>query len=107
MGIEEKIRQLEKLKEEIEKEQSKYSELRFANSASDKKEDGTTSKGDEDKKIDVSSVSHNSVGHLQELCMARGLGLPRYNELAAPLMSLAAPMMFSIQCVLGTEATTG
>ena len=39
--------------------------------------------------------------------MARGLGLPRYNELAAPLMSSAAAMMFSIQCVLGTEATTG
>ena len=39
--------------------------------------------------------------------MARGLGLPRYNELAAPLMSSAAPLMFSIQCVLGSEATTG
>ena len=39
--------------------------------------------------------------------MARGLGLPRYNELAAPMISSAAPLMFSIQCVLGTEATTG
>ena len=99
------MRQLEKLKEEIEKEKSKYSELRFANS--DKKEDGTTYKEDEDKKIDVSSFSHNSVGHLQELCMARGLGLPRYNELAAPMISSAAPLMISIQCVVGTEATTG
>ena len=108
--IEEKMRQLEKLKEELEKEQSKYRELSFANS--DKKEEGTTFREDYHKKI--SSVSHNSVGHLQELCMARGLGLPRYNELAAslmssatPLMTSAVPLMFSIQCVLGTEATTG
>ena len=99
------MRQLEKLKEEIKEEQRKYSELRFANS--DKKEDRTTFREDDHKKIDVSCVSHNSVGHLQELCMARGLGLPRYNELAAPLMSSAASLMFSIQCVLGTEATTG
>ena len=103
--IAEKMRQLEKLKEEIMKEQSKYSEHRFANSV--KKEDRTTLREDDHEKIDVSCVSHNSVGHLQELCMARGLGLPRYNELAAPLMSSAAPLMFSIQCLLGTEATTG
>ena len=102
--IGEKMRQLEKLKEEIEREQRKYSEQRFSGSG---KEDWATHKED-----GVSAVSQNSVGRLQELCMARGLGLPRYNELAAPLMSSATSLIssearFSIQCLLGAEATTG
>ena len=48
------------------------------------------------------SVFHNSVGQLQELCMARGLGLPRYNELGD-----TSGGQFSIQCVLGPEGTKG
>lgn len=101
--IGEKMRQLEKLKEEIEKEQRKYSEQRISGSG---KVDWAPLREDDDKIEDgVSAVSQNSVGHLQELCMARGLGLPRYNELAAPLISSGG--RFSIQCLLGAEATTG
>ena len=55
--IGEKMRQLEKLKEEIEREQRKYSEQRFSGSG---KEDWATHKED-----GVSAVSHNSVGRLQ------------------------------------------
>ena len=110
--IGEKMRQLEKLKEEIEREQRKYTKQRIADSG---KEDWVLLRENDDEtqmENGVSAVSNNSVGHLQELCMARGLGLPRYNELAAPLMSSAAPLIssegrFSIQCLLGAEATTG
>ena len=108
--IGEKMRQLEELKEEIEKEHRKYSEQRFPGSGNG---DRAPLREDGDKMEDgVFAVSHNSVGYLQELCTARGLGLPRYNELAAPLMSSATPVIscggrFSIQCLLGTEATTG
>ena len=110
--IGEKMRQLEKLKEEIEREQRKYSEQRIAGSG---KEDWVLLRENDDEtqmENGVSAVSNNSVGHLQELCMAKGLGMPRYNELAAPLMSSAASLIssegrFSIQCLLGAEATTG
>ena len=46
--------------------------------------------------------SHNSVGQLQEFCQARGLGVPRYNELGD-----TSGAQFSIQCVLGSEVTAG
>ena len=52
------MRQLEKLKEEIEREQRKYSEQRFAGSG---KENWATHKEDDDKMEDgVSAASHNS-----------------------------------------------
>ena len=96
--IEEKIKQLEKLKEEIEKEQRRYSEQRFGYNDI---ESGTSFRV-EDRIANNNSISHNSVGQLQELCQARGLGLPRYNELGD-----ISGGQFSIQCVLGSEATAG
>ena len=88
--IEEKMRQLEKLKEEIEKEQSKYSELR--------KKTGQLS----ERMIIRRSTSPVFPTTVWVICRSSAWQEawgPRNNEVAAPLM-------FSIQCGLGTEATT-
>ena len=96
--IGEKIKQLEKLKEEIEKEQRKYYEQRVGyndiESGASFREDAMMANNN--------NISHNSVGQLQELCVARGLGPPRYNELGD-----TSGAQFSILCVLGTEVTAG
>ena len=46
-------------------------------------------------------VPQNSVGGLQELCMARGLGFPRYNDFGD------ASGQFRMECVLGTQIMVG
>ena len=52
--------------------------------------------------LDVAStVPQNSVGGLQELCMARGLGFPRYNDFGD------ASGQFRMECVLGTLIMVG
>ena len=63
------------------KEERKYSEQRFVYNDIESQGSFREEVRMENNNNLATSVSHNSVGQLQELCVARGLGLPRYNEL--------------------------
>ena len=87
----------------MKREQGKYAEQRFKtkkNEIGAKYREESTQEACNDG--NVGSAAHNSVGHLQELCMARGLELPRYSELGN-----TEGGQFSIQCGLGAEVTAG